>query len=59
MMVKGAPEIPRLAQKLGTTFQAGPLVLGSEHEGVVVVQADKLETVQEFVLQSGLVNGTR
>jgi hypothetical protein len=55
MFVKGAPELPQLAQKLRITFLAGPLILGSEHEGVAVVEADKIETVQEFVLQSGLV----
>jgi len=53
--IKGAPELPQLAQKLRIKFLAGPLILGAEHEGVAVVEADTLETVQEFVLQSGLV----
>ena len=55
MFIKGAPELPQLAQRLGLTFLAGPLILGAEHDGIAVVEADKLETVQEFILQSGLV----
>jgi len=55
MFVKGAPELPQLAQKLRIRFLAGPLILGAEHEGVAVVEADKIETVQEFILQSGMV----
>jgi hypothetical protein len=55
IFLQGAPELPQLAQRLGITFLAGPLIIGSEHEGVAVVEAGNLETVQEFVLQSGLV----
>jgi len=55
MFLKGAPELPQLAQRLGITFLAGPLIIGAEHEGVAVVEAGNLETVQEFVLRSGLV----
>jgi hypothetical protein len=53
-VTKAAPEIPTLAQKLGMKFVAGPLVLGSEHLSVAVVEAEKVEIVQEFVLRSGL-----
>jgi uncharacterized protein with GYD domain len=55
MMVKGAAEIPKLAQKKGIKFLVGPLVIGSEHDGLAVVEANQLETVQDFVLQRGLV----
>jgi hypothetical protein len=55
IFLQGAPELPQLAQRLGITFLAGPLIIGSEHEGVAVVEAGNVETVQEFVLQSGLV----
>lgn len=54
MMVKGAPEIPKMAQKMGIKFVVGPLVIGAEHDGLAVVEANQLETVQDFVLQSGL-----
>jgi hypothetical protein len=53
-MLKGAPEVPVLAQKLGMKFIAGPLVLGSEHVTIAVVEAEKIETVQDFLLLSGL-----
>ena len=55
MMVEGASAFPQLAEKLKIKFVAGPLVLGMEHDGIAVVEADSVETVQEFVLQSGLV----
>ena len=55
MFVNGAPELPQIAQKLRIKFLAGPLIIGAEHEGVAVVEADKIEPVQEFILQSGLV----
>jgi hypothetical protein len=55
MMVEGASAFPQLAEKLKIKFVAGPLVLGMEHDGIAVVEADSVETVQEFVLQSGLM----
>jgi uncharacterized protein with GYD domain len=54
MMTKGAPEMPKMAKKMGIKFIAGPLVIGAEHDGLAVVEANQLETVQDFVLQSGL-----
>ena len=53
--IKGAPEMSKLAQKLGIKFVAGPLVLGSTHESLAVVDADRIETVEEFILQAGLM----
>jgi hypothetical protein len=53
--IKGAPEIPKLAQKFGIKFVAGPLILGSTHESIAVVDADRIETVEEFILQAGLM----
>ena len=55
MLVEGASAIPQLAQKLKVKFVAGPLILGMEHDGIAVVEADSVETVQEFILQSGFV----
>lgn len=54
-MIKGAPEMPRVAQKLGIKFLAGPLVLGAEHEGLAVVETTSVEVIHEFLLQTGLV----
>src|ERR1700730_2377805 len=53
-MLKGAQEIPQLAQKLGVKFIVGPLVLGAEHMSVVLVETEKIETVQEFITRAGL-----
>jgi hypothetical protein len=55
ILVEGASAIPELAEKLKIKFLAGPLILGTEHDGIAVVEADSVETVQEFILQSGLV----
>jgi len=51
----GAAEIPSLAGRLGVKIVTGPLVLGSEHEAVAVVEADGAEAVNDFVMQSGLI----
>ena len=53
-VMKGMPEIPQLAQKAGVKFLVGPLVIGAEHLSVAVVEADKIETVQDFILRAGL-----
>jgi hypothetical protein len=55
ILVEGASAIPELAAKLKIKFVAGPLILGMEHDGIAVVEADSVETVQEFILQSGLM----
>ena len=52
-MSKVAPEIPNIAMKLGVKIVAGPFV-SREHLSVVVVEADKIEAVDQFILQSGL-----
>ena len=53
-MLKGTPEIPQLAEKLGVKFVVGPLVLAAEHASVVLVETERIETVQEFVTRAGL-----
>lgn len=53
-VLKGHPEIPALAQKLGVKFLAGPLVIGAEHLSIAVVEAEKIEAVQEFITRAGL-----
>jgi hypothetical protein len=54
-MEKGAPAFPGLGQKPGVKFIVGPLVLGAEHESITVVEADRVEAVDNFVIQSALV----
>ncbi len=54
MVVKGAPQIPEVAAKLGVKIVVGPLVLGAEHENVAIVESDTVEKVVEFVERSGI-----
>jgi len=53
-VVGSAGDIPKLAEQLGVKIVVGPLVLGSEHESVAIVEADRVETVNEFIQISGL-----
>lgn len=48
MVVKSAPQIPQIATKLGVKVVIEPLILGSEHESVAVVEADSIEKVVQF-----------
>ena len=49
-------QIPQIADKAGVKVVVGPLVLASEHESVVVVEADRVEAVDDFVTQAGLTH---
>src|SRR6266571_589816 len=55
MMQKGAAELPRLAEQLGVKFIAGPYVLGAEHDGLAIVEAQNVEKVEDFIMRSGMV----
>src|SRR5437870_5739879 len=48
-------ELPRVAKKLGVKLIAGPLILGSEHESITIVEADQVKSVRDFTVQTGLV----
>jgi hypothetical protein len=53
LMNKIAPQIPELARKTGVKIVAGPLV-NREHLTTVIVEADKAEAVDQFLLESRL-----
>jgi len=53
LLLKGAPEIPALAKRCGVNLVAGPYV-SREHITVVVVEAAKAESVDQFISESGL-----
>lgn len=53
MMQSRASEIPALAKRLGVNLVAGPF-LSHEHLGVIIVESAKAESVNQFVLESGL-----
>lgn len=52
-VMKMVPEWHGLAQKLGLKFLAGPLV-NNEHMVVSIVDAPDVETLDEFINQSGM-----
>jgi hypothetical protein len=55
LVQKVGPEIPTIAERLGVKIVAGPLVMGSEHESVAIVETERVETVNDFLLEAGLV----
>jgi hypothetical protein len=59
MVVKRAPELPQLAEKLGIKFVAGPLVIGDEREGVAVVEADMIERLGILSARAAWSSGTQ
>lgn len=47
-------KMPQLVEQLGVRLVAGPFVLGNEHEGVIIAEADRIEAVSNLALQGGL-----
>jgi hypothetical protein len=60
IMKEGAPEIPQLAEQLGVGIVT-LRVFGPDHILLVVVEADDIEAVRDFIFQTGLIqwNTTR
>ena len=58
LMLKGAPEIPKIAQKLGVKILAGPYV-NWEHVTVLVVQCEKAAALFQMVAETGLSQWNR
>jgi hypothetical protein len=54
-VIGGAADIPKIAEQTGVKIVTGPLVMASEHESVVVVEAAGAEAVNDFVLRTGLI----
>ncbi len=55
LSTKMSADLPMLTKKLGVRVLAGPVVLGSTHESVLIVEADNIEAVNDLAMQSGLV----
>jgi hypothetical protein len=53
LMLQTAPQIPGIAERTGVKIVAGPYV-NREHMTVVVVEADKAEDVDRFVVETRL-----
>jgi hypothetical protein len=54
MLKEGASQIPRLAEQLGVDIIT-LRVFGPDHVVLAVVEADEIEAVREFILQSRLI----
>jgi hypothetical protein len=54
MLKEGAGQIPQLAEQLGVNIVT-LRVLGPDHIILAVVEADDIEYVREFILQSRLI----
>jgi len=53
LMMESGPEIPKVAERHGVKILAGPLV-NREHTTVAVVEADKAEDLDRFLVESRL-----
>jgi hypothetical protein len=52
-MQQMGPEIPKIAQHAGVTIVAGPFV-NREHTIVLIVETDRAESVDQFLVESRL-----
>ena len=58
LLLKGAPEIPNIAKRLGVNIAAGPLV-SREHLVVTVAEAQSMEAIDKFIVETGLEQWNR
>lgn len=58
LLLRMAPEIPGIAGKSGVTIVAGPYV-NREHTIVFVVEAEKPESVDQFLVESRIPQWNR
>jgi hypothetical protein len=55
LLLKGAPEIPGIAKRVGVNVVAGPFV-NAEHMVVAVVEADRADAVYQFLFDTKIAN---
>jgi hypothetical protein len=53
LLLNTAPHIPDIAQRAGVKILAGPFV-NREHTTTVIVEADKAENVDQFLMETRL-----
>jgi hypothetical protein len=56
--MKGGPEMPNIAKKLGINIAAGPLV-SREHLIVTVAEAQSVDAIDKFIVETGLEQWNR
>ena len=54
LVMNQTAEMPKLARKLGVKFVVGPTV-SNEHRGFAFVEAEKVEALNDLILQSGMI----
>jgi hypothetical protein len=58
LMMQTAPNVPKIAEQAGVKILAGPYV-NREHLTVVIVETDKAEKLDSFLLESRLPQWNR
>lgn len=58
LLLKTAPEMPKVADNLGVTIVAGPFV-NREHTIVSIVQSDRPESVDRFLVETRMSQWNR
>lgn len=58
LLLEMAPQMPKIAEQHGVNIVAGPFV-NREHSTVVIVESDKAESVDAFLVQSRLPQWNR
>jgi uncharacterized protein with GYD domain len=58
LLLDMAPDIPNIAQKAGVSITAGPYV-NREHSVVTIVDADRPEDVDRFLVESRIAQWNR
>ena len=49
-----APEMPKLAERLGVEYLAGPII-STEHKSIAIVRAKNVESVRNLAIESGMI----
>lgn len=58
LMLEVGPQIPKLAEKNGVTIISGPFI-NREHVAVVILEADRAEDLDAFLLETHLPQWNR
>ena len=54
LFLNRAPEMPKLAERLGVEYLAGPII-STEHKSVAIVRAKNVESVRNLAIESGMI----
>src|SRR3989454_11458796 len=54
LFLNRAPELPKLAERLGVEYLAGPII-STEHKSGAIVRAKNVEAVRNLAIQTGMI----